>query len=124
MADTDLTVRSMRQVGDWTVAAVAGDIDFTSADTLYTQGHQLLVNGPGCLLLDFSAVTFCDSSGISALIGLMREARLHHGTLALAGAPDRVGRALHQIGLHHFIPVYPDIDAALTAAPGASHSGD
>ncbi|MEU7229980.1 STAS domain-containing protein [Streptomyces chrestomyceticus] len=81
------------------------------------------MDGAGCLLLGFSAVTFCDSSGISALIGLMREARLRHGTLALAGAPDRVDRALHQIGPHHFVPVYPDVDAASAAAPNAPHSG-
>ncbi|KAA6223765.1 anti-sigma factor antagonist [Streptomyces albofaciens JCM 4342] len=119
MADTDLTVHDARRMGTWTVAAVTGEIDFSSADALYSQARRLISEGPGCLLLDFSAVTFCDSSGISSLIGLMREARIRHGTLALAAAPERVSRALHQIGLHHFIPVYPDIEAALAAAPGA-----
>ncbi|MFH8597137.1 STAS domain-containing protein [Streptomyces rimosus] len=124
MTDTGLTVHRARQVGKWTVAAVTGDIDFTTADTLYTEGHRLLVDGSWCLILDFSAVTFCDSSGMSALIGLMREARLRNGTLALAGTPDRVGRALHQIGLHHFIPVHPDVEAAVAAAMLPPQGGD
>ncbi|MFI2241651.1 STAS domain-containing protein [Streptomyces chrestomyceticus] len=124
MAETGLTVHRARQVGAWTVVAVTGEIDFTTADTLYAHGHRLLADGSGHLILDFAAVTFCDSSGMSALIGLMREARLRNGILALAGAPGRVRRALHQIGLHRFIPVYPDVEAAVAAAMLPPQGGD
>ncbi|MFE4823889.1 STAS domain-containing protein [Streptomyces sp. NPDC056704] len=108
----------MRRGSGWVVVAVAGEVDFRSADSLYDQALRLMDGDAGCLVLDFSQVAFCDSSGISALVGIMRELRARGGGLIVAAAPDRVTRAMRQMGMHHFIPVHDSVATALDTLPG------
>ncbi|MFD9307262.1 STAS domain-containing protein [Streptomyces sp. NPDC060048] len=56
------------------------------AMTLIEQGHRHLI-------LDLQDVTFCDSSGFNALVGIFRCAKSVDGTLALAAVPDRLQRS-------------------------------
>ncbi|MFD3723053.1 STAS domain-containing protein [Streptomyces sp. NPDC058674] len=67
------------------------------------------------LLLDLEAVTFCDSSGFNALIGIYRCAKEAEGSVTLAAVPDRLERLLNLTGLSTLLPAYPTTAQALNA---------
>lgn len=103
--------------GPLTVAAVSGDIDFHTAPRLRSGGLELIEQGHHQLILDLTGVTFCDSSGLSALIGLWHAAQGAGGFLALAAAPDRLMRILTLTGLHTVLPIHKTAADALAGHP-------
>ncbi|MFC4148090.1 STAS domain-containing protein [Micromonospora mangrovi] len=49
--------------------ALSGELDMASADALHEQVHQALASDrPELLIIDLAALTFCDSTGIRALV--------------------------------------------------------
>lgn len=98
------------------VLAVTGEIDYTSAGTLDSRVRELLDRQTSHLVLDFSEVGFCDSSGMSALIRLWQDLQAAGGQLAVAAAPTNVTRALRIGGLQNLIATYPTVDEARGAA--------
>lgn len=117
LSESHIGVRLMREVDGRVIVAVVGEVDHTTADPLYEEALKLLEPTAGHLVLDFSRVGFCDSSGISALVGIMRAVRARQGSVVVAAAPDRVSRALHQVGLQHFIPIKASVGEALAHPP-------
>jgi anti-sigma B factor antagonist len=83
---------------------LTGTLDLTSVDRLRA------VVGPACgggdeVLLDLSAVDFCDSTGLGTLVWLHRQATGAGGRLLLA-APRRPVREILKIsGVDRAIPV-------------------
>ncbi|MFD3513924.1 STAS domain-containing protein [Streptomyces sp. NPDC058663] len=77
-----------------------------------------MADGHPHLVADLGGVTFCDSSGLGALIGIWRCAKEANGSLTLAAIPDRLGRLLHVTGMDTLLPAHPNVDAALTAYQG------
>ena len=53
---------------------VAGEIDLATAGVFETAAAALLDERPRALVLDFSGVPFCDSSGIGVLVRLYNRA--------------------------------------------------
>ncbi|MDJ0385683.1 STAS domain-containing protein [Streptomyces sp. G-G2] len=107
--------------GPLALAAADGDIDFDTAPRLRDRALDLLAQGHHHLVLDLSDVSFCDSSGLNALIGIMRCAQEQGGTLSLAAAPDRLLRLLQLTGLDTVLPTHPTAADALSAHE-AKHS--
>ncbi|GAA4672451.1 STAS domain-containing protein [Streptomyces youssoufiensis] len=101
--------------GDLALAHVAGDLDVATAPALRTQALALIEQGHRHLILDLAAVTFCDSSGFNALVGIYRCAHAADGSLALSAVPDRLDRLLHLTGLDTLLPAHPTANAALAA---------
>ncbi len=62
-----------------------------------------------------AGVEFCDSAGLSTLIGLWHAARGAGGSFALAGIPDRLMRLLTLTGLDTVLPLHPTTAEALAA---------
>ncbi|KOV85296.1 STAS domain-containing protein [Nocardia sp. NRRL S-836] len=87
------------------VIAIAGELDPATAPRLREQGLSLLTGGSPHLLLDMSGVDFCDSSGLSVVIGLWQQAHAGGGSLTLAAVPDRLTRLLRMTGTDSLIPV-------------------
>ncbi|GAA1545095.1 hypothetical protein GCM10009730_62710 [Streptomyces albidochromogenes] len=76
---------------------------------------EQIASGHPDLIADLTGVTFCDSSGLGALVGIWRCAKDASGSLALAAVPDRLGRLLSTTGMDTLLPAYPSADAALGA---------
>ncbi|MFD3762758.1 STAS domain-containing protein, partial [Streptomyces sp. NPDC058622] len=87
---TDFRLTAQHADGDLAVAHVSGDLDFDTAPHARSQALALIEQGHRHLLLDLEAVTFCDSSGLNALIGIYRCAKEAGGSVTLAAAPDRL----------------------------------
>ena len=88
-----------------TIVMLSGELDVASAPDLR---EQLLVildrQPPGRLILDLSALSFIDSSGIAVFVNTERRARLLGCTFELVAPQAAVRRVLEVCGLlHHFL---------------------
>ncbi|MFG2576186.1 STAS domain-containing protein [Streptomyces sp. NPDC048481] len=114
------TLTTTHTDGRLAILRVAGEIDLHTAAALREEALDIIVQGHPQMILNLSGVTFCDSSGFNALIGIMRCAMTAHGSLTLAAVPDRLLRMLALAGLSTIMPSYPDTDAALSAHPATA----
>ncbi|SEE66720.1 anti-sigma B factor antagonist [Streptomyces sp. 2231.1] len=101
------------------IATVAGDVDMHTADTLRRDASVIIQQGCPHLVLDLSQVGFCDSAGLSALIGLWHTAQAEGGALRLASVPDRLMRMLTLTGVDTVLPVHATTAEALTTMTGS-----
>ncbi|MFD4032660.1 STAS domain-containing protein [Streptomyces sp. NPDC058637] len=112
---TDFNLTTQHTEGDLALTHVAGELDMATAPVLRAQALALIEQGHRHLILDLSAVTFCDSTGFSALVGIYRCAQTADGTLVLAAVPDRLARLLDLTGLSALLPAFPTAAHALVA---------
>ncbi|MFJ6722655.1 STAS domain-containing protein [Streptomyces sp. NPDC091259] len=112
---TDFRLTAQHTEGDLALAHVAGELDMATAPHLRAQALALIEQGHRHLILDLAAVTFCDSSGFNALVGIFRCAKTADGTLVLAAVPDRLERMLDLTGLNTLLPAHPTAAHALVA---------
>jgi anti-sigma B factor antagonist len=110
-----LTLITTHTDGRLVALCVGGEIDMHTAPVLREGALDMIAQGHPLLILDLTRVTFCDSSGLNALIGIMRYAIAANGSLTLAAVPDRLSRMLDLTGLNAFMPSYPSIEAAMSA---------
>jgi anti-sigma B factor antagonist len=101
--------------GALAVIALSGEFDITTAPAVRARALELIADGHPDLVADLSGVTFCDSSGLGALVGIWRCAKDADGSLTLAAIPDRLSRLLSVTGMDTFLPAFPSADAALAA---------
>ena len=88
------------------LAQLSGDIDHHSAAFLRAQiDAELLQSRPQCLVLDFSGVTFMDSSGIGLIMGRYRLMLSRGGSLTVVGASERLLRVMKLAGLNK-LPIW------------------
>ncbi|GAA4983391.1 STAS domain-containing protein [Kitasatospora paranensis] len=69
---------------------LAGEIDQDSAHEVRRMLEAALRAGPGNLELDLTAVTFCDSSGLNAVLAVRRAAESDGRRLVVQAAGPRV----------------------------------
>ena len=84
-----------------TVVTVEGDLCIPESDNFREFLMHRIGKGMSLLLIDFSRVTYVDSSGISALLSLLQTARKTGGDIRLAGLNKRITDLFRQVGLHH-----------------------
>ncbi|MFG3438881.1 STAS domain-containing protein [Nonomuraea sp. NPDC047897] len=88
-----------------TVVHVAGEIDIFTSHALRTRLLNALPCRRGLLVVDVSAVSFCDASGLGVLVGIQHRARLRGVGLALRGPRPQLVRLLRVTGLDRGIDV-------------------
>ncbi|GHD24739.1 anti-sigma factor antagonist [Streptomyces galbus] len=97
------------------IATVAGDVDLHTADTLRREASDIIQRRCPHLILDLSQVGFCDSAGLSALIGLWHATQAVGGALRLANVPDRLMRMLVLTGVDTILSVHATTEEAVSA---------
>ena len=103
------------------VLAVKGEIDLANRDRFEaTVREELSARAPrDRVVLDFSGVDFVDSSGVHALVGLVRKADALRVQVRIAGATPWVTRIFRLTGLDIRFPVHRSLEQALAAfVPG------
>ncbi|MFD3609964.1 STAS domain-containing protein [Streptomyces atroolivaceus] len=106
------------------VLAAAGEIDVDSAPALRTRALELIRQGSPHLVLDLASVEFCDSSGLNAMISLLRFAKDRYGSLSLAAPQPHLTRLLDVTGVGALIPVLPTADEAVNGLHPAAPRPD
>ncbi|MER5895724.1 STAS domain-containing protein [Streptomyces sp. NPDC001876] len=115
MTHSQTLILTVRYPADSTaVLTVAGEIDVDSAPALRTRAMELIRQGRPHLVLDLAPLKFCDSSGLNAMIAVLRYAKDRHGSLSLAAAPPHLTRLLGVTGVGDLIPALPTTAEALT----------
>jgi anti-anti-sigma factor len=99
-----------------------GEVDITSVVEIETAFLELVEQGVGCVVVDFTDADFADSKAIEAIMRGGQSARRAGVDVAAAGSHGTVARAIEVCGLEHAMPIYGSRGAAL-AATGASGGG-
>ena len=118
----DLSVMT-RQEGSYTVLSVTGEIDVYTAPTLRERLNELVAGGHYELVVDMAGVDFLDSTGLGVLVGGLKRARAHDGTLRLVCAQEKILKVFRITGLTKVFPIHPTLDAALAAAGTSGQTG-
>lgn len=102
---------SLRYDGPLTILQLHGELDFTTTPGFSAALQQIRQQAPPLhLVLDLSQVSFCDSSGIGAMIAAAKSVReAENGLLVLVGAHGMCERLLKHTGLHRLLPMYPTL---------------
>jgi anti-sigma B factor antagonist len=101
--------------------SVRGELSHTTAPVLDEQLRALAGpgTGPADVVIDVSAVTFCDSSGLSALLAAHRRTRRRGGSVTLRGPRGTLRRILRLTGVDVLFVVEDPDDAARDGAAPA-----
>lgn len=85
---------------------LSGEIDHHTAAALRCAIDEVIrKHSPLCLILDFSRVDFCDSSGIAVVLGRYRLMRSLGGELELTGLPDNVRHVFEMADLKKIVKI-------------------
>ncbi|MGW1773451.1 STAS domain-containing protein [Streptomyces sp. NPDC002104] len=109
-----LTIRTLTSTAG-TVIELAGDLDHHTAPEVRAALPALELHPGQQLTVDLGGLTFCDSSGITAIIAARNHALAAEATIALAAVPDRVSRIFRMVGLDQVFASHPTVDAAEAA---------
>ena len=108
-----------RREGVRTVISVTGEIDVYTAPTLRERLNELVADGEYNLVVDMAGVDFLDSTGLGVLVGGLKRARSHDGTLQLVCDQEKILKVFRITGLTKVFPIHASLSEALHAEPGA-----
>jgi anti-sigma B factor antagonist len=103
--------------GQVLVLDLSGEIDREAAKTFLQRITQILDKGEQCLLVDFTEVTYINSTGLSAIILAAKRLEKSGGKFVLAGVIDPIQNVLRVAGLASLFPVVPTRAEALALFP-------
>ncbi|MFF3214255.1 STAS domain-containing protein [Streptomyces sp. NPDC002886] len=104
-----------------TVIELVGELDHHTAPDVSNALPQIDLRPGQQLVIDLTAITFCDSSGITVLIAARNHALAADAAVALAAVPERVARIFRIVGLDQVFPTYPTSQAAEQAWQPPEH---
>lgn len=90
-----------------------GRLDLLSAAQLKQQLTDAVAGGAQQLVIDMAGVTFIDSSGLGALIGGLKAARLAGGDLRIARAGEQARLVLELTRLDRVLQAYATVEEAV-----------
>ncbi len=102
LIDSTLVVRVVhdQQAGiDTAHLHVSGELDALSAATFRSTANQALADGTVQLLVDLSEVSFLDSSGLRAIIGVRNDAASRDVLMVVGGMSPAAEKVLELTGL-------------------------
>lgn len=115
MDDGERPVRAAGPV----VVAMPEEIDINNSSQVGRQLSLALLAGATTVIVDFTATTFCGSSGIMEVALAHRQAADMNAELRLVAPSDAVLRVMALTGLDKLAPVYQSLGAALDAHSAA-----
>jgi anti-anti-sigma factor len=104
------------------ILTVHGELDLATADALYRRGRTAIGRHTRLLLLDLTSLTFCDASGLNAIVRIANEADAAGCRYGLIAPQPLIAKMLRITGLNKRLQVFATIDQALQhlTAPAAS----
>ncbi len=94
--------------GSWVVVHPSGELDLAMADEFRdTMDEVLRLDRSDAVAIDFSDVSFLDSSGIGVIIASLRKIRERGGQLILVRLPQQIRSVLRITGVDTVIDIRP-----------------
>ena len=100
------------------IVTVEGEIDIYTAPRLRELLTGLVSRGSYQLVVNLDKVGFLDSTGLGVLVGGLKRARAHDGSLDLVCTQQRILKLLKITGLTEVFGIYQTVDQAIAAAKG------
>jgi anti-sigma B factor antagonist len=97
------------------VLPLEGEIDLHVSPRIAAALGAMIEQRPPRLVVDLSAVTYIDSSGLAVLIEGMQNVEAYGGKFILAGLQDNVRPIFEIARLDQVFIIFPHVDAALAA---------
>ena len=94
------------------VLRLSGELTVDQVGTLYGEIRESVRPGSH-LVVDLSQLSYIDSSGIAALVGLYKRASAEGGSLVVAGAKDEVMGVFRAMRLEKIFPFYDSVAQAV-----------
>jgi len=91
---------------------LTGLLDAFSEATFRKVLSKCIDEGPKHVILDLSQIDFVDSSGLGALVQLVKKAQSLEGTLQIVSNP-RVTQTVKLVRLEKFLSLQPSVDEAV-----------
>jgi len=114
-ATSEFTVGS-RRVGTSVVVAVAGELDLDSAPALTSELTSAMdERAIEAIVVDCQGMSFCDSTGLNALLAARLRAEGQGLAISLAAVPAATSRMFGITGADTVFQLYPDVETALGA---------
>lgn len=105
---------SFEKNGDKLIVHMIGELDHHSAEEVRNKvDNRLDTDGFIKLIMDFSGVTFMDSSGIGVVIGRYKKLSLKKGKVYITRVSGSVKRVFELSGMFKIIPMFESIENAL-----------
>ena len=99
------------------VVVLPAEIDVTNSELVHDKLVAALTPGVGVVVADMTSTSFCDSSGVHAVIFAHEVAAASGVQMRIAVSPGgSVRRVLQLIGVASVVPVYPSLAEAMDAA--------
>lgn len=105
-----------------TIVEAGGELELHNAPRLREELKRICETDKPRCVVNMSDVSFIDSTGVGVLVGALKRAREHGGSLALACPQPRVRRVFEITGLLQALPIFDSLEAA-QAACAAELSG-
>ncbi|MEO1592408.1 MAG: STAS domain-containing protein [Cyanobacteria bacterium J06632_22] len=106
-------MRGTREVrGKCQIFRLTGLLDAFSEPTFRKVLNRCIEEGPAHIILDLSAIDFVDSSGLGALVQLVKKAKGESGSVQVVTNP-RVTQTVKLVRLEQFLALQPNVDTAV-----------
>jgi anti-anti-sigma factor len=108
-----VSLRGTREVrNNYQLFRLTGLLDAFSEATFRKVLSKFIDEGPKHIILDLSQIDFVDSSGLGALVQLVKKAQTLEGTLQIVSNP-RVTQTVKLVRLEKFLSLQPTVDDAV-----------
>ena len=98
---------------DHALVTATGEIDAATADSVADAVSAALATGHKQVLLDFTDVTFIDSTGLGVLVKSHRAAEATGATFAVVHPTPQTRKLIRVLGLDQLLHVYDSHEEAL-----------
>lgn len=96
----------------YAVIGLTGRLTATGAPLLRNAVSDLIAAGESNIVIDMAGLLFVDSSGLGALVGGLKSARVAGGDLRIAAVPEAVQTVLHLTNLDRVLRDHPTPESA------------
>ena len=105
---------------DIVIAHVTGELDIAEASVTGDQITEAVPSSARGVVIDFSQLTFIDSSGIAMLFQLVRHVSARRQELRVVAVPGGpVARVLDIVEFERAAPVHAELEAAVASVDSA-----
>ena len=101
------------KIGNVLVVSLIGELDHHSAEEVRVKIDDRISRENRKLVLDFSGVTFMDSSGIGVIIGRYKKISMRSGEVNIISVSKSIKRVFELSGIFKIIKYYENLDEAL-----------
>ncbi|MDI6695328.1 MAG: STAS domain-containing protein [Anaerolineales bacterium] len=116
MAKTQPFSAQVRQTGKAVTIDLHGEVDSFASNRLHEAYSEVEQFDPPVILLNFSDVSYINSTGIALIVSLLAQARKMHRKVYVYGLTDHYITIFQITRLADFMSIYPNEDSALADA--------